>query len=345
MAGSRHPHSKVVHLPQLAPGGRPPPATTHPDPIATAPAEVPILSTSSSGPRLMLAGKEAMAAAAKILPQAIAIDVPSAMGTVRLNPGSIWRGNRMLLNPAPLYVWYTIDDRLYEWNTALFVRDEWFSAMSEGAASAHWLVILGEAEMALLTGIFVPWYILLGVSCARLGIFYLTNKQAVNNAFTYGPDVIRQLLALRDSHPVLFHKLLVQAGKDALSNLPGSVNAEDVAFFVGRVIKSSLETVGVLTVEKLIEIALKDAGLVTAAHLPSVTARAVGATASAYADQLKSQMEAAGFTLTKGEAESILNEALAQPDTSSRLQALQDACNKLKPSTDALIQALLGPRP
>jgi hypothetical protein len=342
MAGSRHPHSKVVHLPQLAPGGRPPPAATHPDPIATAPAEVPILSTSSSGPRLMLAGKEAMAAVAKILAQAIAIDVPSAMGTVRLNPGSIWRGNRMLLNPAPLYVWYTIDDRLYEWNTALFVRDEWFSAMSEGAASAHWLVILGEAEMALLVGIFVPWYIMLGVSCAKLGIFYLTHKQAVNDAFKYSPEVIRALLALRESHPVLFHKLMVQAGKDVLSNLPGSVSAEDVAFFLGRVIKGALEAAPELTLRGLLDIAIHVAKLVAVVHLPSVTARAVGAAASTYADQLKSQMEAAGFTLTKGEAESILSEALAQPDTSSKLKALEDACNKLKPSTEVIGRALTG---
>lgn len=339
MPGSRHPHSKGTHLPHAGHGGRA--ATSHVPrgPIATAPAEAPLI---GSGPRLMLAGREAMAAVAKILPQAHALVVPSAMGSVELRPGSIWSGNRMLVYPAPLYVWYTIDDRFYEWNTALFVRDEWFSAMAAGAARAHWLVILGEVEMALLTGIFVPWYILLGVSCAKLGIFYLTHKKEVDEAFKYGPQVLSALNSLRKSHPLLFHKLLVQAGKETLENLPGSVSAEDIAFFLGRVIKGAMEAGAELTLGGLIKIAIHVAELVALAHLPSVTGRAVGAAASAHAEEFKRRLEAAGFTLTKGEAESILREALAQPDTNAKLQALEDACKKLAPSLEVLGRALTG---
>ncbi len=94
MPGSRHPHSKGTHLPHAGHGGRA--ATSHVPrgPIATAPAEAPL---TGSGPRLMLAGPEAMAAVAKILPQARALVVPSAMGSVELRPGSIWSGDRMFI--------------------------------------------------------------------------------------------------------------------------------------------------------------------------------------------------------------------------------------------------------
>jgi len=62
----------------------------------------------------------------------------------------------MLFYAAPLYVWYAIDDRIYEWGTGDFLRDEWFSALSEGARRASHMVTIAKVEFALLSGIFAP---------------------------------------------------------------------------------------------------------------------------------------------------------------------------------------------
>jgi hypothetical protein len=336
---SRLPHSKGHHVRHLAPGGRPAHAGSPRGPIATAPAEV---SLSSSGPKLLLAGEAAMNAVKKILPQAQVLRMPSGMGDVELRPGSIWSGNRMLIYAAPLYVWYTIDDRFYEWNAALFIRDEWLNALATGAARAHWMVVVAEAEMALLTGIFVPWYVLLGVSCAKLGLFYVDHKKEVGEAFEYGPKVLSILNDLRKSNPILFHKLLVQTGKDVFKNLPSGITAEDVAFFVGRVIKGAMAAGPELTLEGLLKIARHVGLLVGLVHLPGIIGRAAGVAAKQHAEELREQMNAAGFTLTKGEAEAILHEALSQPDTGAKLQALEDSCKMLAPSLDAIGRALTG---
>jgi hypothetical protein len=249
----------------------------------------------------------------------------------------------MLIYAAPLYVWYTIDDRLYEWNTPAFVRDEWLTAEATGAARAEWMVVVAQVEFALLSGIFLAWYVLLAISCARLGVLYLSHRGEFDQAFAQGPKVISLLLDLRKSHPLLFHKLLVRAGKDVLNNMPNGVTAEDVAFFIGRLIKGAAAAAPELTLKVLVKMAASVAGLVTLAHLPSITAHAVGIAAKAHAEQLKKEMEAAGFTLTRGEAESILHEALAHPDTKDKLAALEEACKKLAPSTEALGRLLTGP--
>lgn len=344
MPGARQPQSTGTQLNHVTATGAAGP-TTNPGPLGTAPAEVPVLSSMTSGPRLLLAGKEAMAAVATILPQSHPLVVPSPLGPVELRPGTIWAGRKMLLYAAPLYVWYTIDDRLYEWNTPAFVRDEWLTAIAKGAATAEWLVVVAEVEFALLTGIFVPWYILLALSCAKLGILYLTHRQLFNDAFKYGPDVLEKLLALKSSHPQLFHKLLVQAGKDVLVNMPKGITAEDVAFFLGRLIHAAAEAGAELTLGMLVKMTLKIAGLVTLVHLPNFAAHGVEAAAKARAEELKKQLEDAGFTVTKGEAEAILREALSQPDTKDKLKALEDACQKLAPSMETLGKLLTGTPP
>ena len=145
-----------------------------------------------------------MAAVAEILPTAHAILVQTAEGPVELKPGTIWSGNKMLFYAAPMYVWYAIDDRIYEAGTGEFIRDEWMNALSEGAKRAsHWVTI-AKVECALLSGILVPWYVLLGAACAKLGLFYATHKREVNTAMEWAPKVIS---LLQDLEAPLAHPL------------------------------------------------------------------------------------------------------------------------------------------
>ena len=55
----------------------------------------------------------------------------------------------MLVYAAPLYCWFTVDDRLYEWQTWRFVQDEWFHALAEGTSRGAYRESVAKAEVAL----------------------------------------------------------------------------------------------------------------------------------------------------------------------------------------------------
>jgi hypothetical protein len=292
-----------------------------------------------NGPKLINSGQPAMAAVAKVLPSAKPITVPSSLGTVELKPGTIWSGNRMLVVATPTSVVYSVDDRLYEWGTGSFVRDEYLNAFPTAAASAsHWVTI-AQVEFALLSGIFVPWYVLLGMSCAKAGLFYKTNQQVVDEAFRQGPKVLKLLQDLRRRSPTLFDALMKSAAKDLLANLPSGVSAEDVAFFVGRVIKGAAAAGPELTIGALVKIVATVAALVTATHLPSIAAHTAAHAAGQKAAELKRALAASGYTVTDAEAKAIVKEVMSQPDTHAMLRQLEQACKALVPTLTQLKSA------
>ncbi len=287
----------------------------------------------------MNTGKEAMAAVAKVLPTAHTIIVPSSMGTVELKPGTIWSGNKMLFYCAPLYVWYAIDDRIYEWGTSDFIRDEWFNALAAGAQRASHMVTLAKVEFAVMSGILAPWYVMLGMACAKVGLFYAGNKSAVDSSLAQAPSVIDLLRDLQRRSPTLFNKLMLTAAKDLLINLPSGVTAEDVAFFVGRVIKGAAGAAPDLTFGVLIKIVSVVAAIVTATHLPSIAAHAVAGAAATKAAELRAKLSTAGYTVSEAEAKTILAELISKTDSASKLQQLETACKALLPSLEVLNKA------
>ena len=291
------------------------------------------------GPKLINSGKPAVEAIAKVLPQAQAIRVDSNLGPVELKPGTIWSGNRILILPSTMTVTYAIDDRLYEWGTGTFIREEWISALGKaGQSAAHWVVI-AQVEFALLSGIFVPWYVLLGLGCAKTGLFYKGNQQAVDAALRDAPKIVRLLLELRRRCPVLFNRMATTAAKELLTNLPSGVSAEDVAFFVGRVIKGGAAAGPELTLGALIKIAATVAGLVAATHLPGIAMHTAAHVAGKKAEELKRALTQAGYTVSEVEAKTILKEVLSKPDTPAMLKQLEVACKALLPSLNQLKNA------
>jgi hypothetical protein len=291
------------------------------------------------GPKLINSGKAAMEAVAKVLPTARAIVVPSNLGPVELKPGTVWSGNRMIVLPSTMSTIYVIDDRLYEWGTGAFIREEWLSAMAKGVTSAaHWVTV-AQVEFALLSGIFVPWYLLLGLGCAKSALFYKSNQQAVDAAFRQAPEAMRLLQDLRRRCPTLFNKMASTAAKDLLTNLPQGVSGEDVAFFVGRVIKGVAGAGPDLVFSGFLKIALTVAGLVTATHLPFIAAHTAAHMAAAKAAELQRALQQAGYSVTESEAKTIMKEVLAQPDTPQKLRQLEAACKALLPTLNQLKNA------
>jgi hypothetical protein len=288
------------------------------------------------GPQLKLTGKEAMQAVAKILPTSHDVTVNSSLGIVTLKPGTIWSGNRLLFEAGITYVRYAIDDRIYEWNTSDFIRTEWFDALSKGASTAKGWITVAKAEFALLSGIFCPWYMMLGLSCAKVGLFYTSHKREVDAAFKYAPKVIELLGDLKKRSPTLYSKLVNTWMKETLVNLPSGVTAEDVSFFVGRVIKGAAGAGPDLVFGTLLKVMGKVAAIVTATHLPSIAGHALANVASAKAKELQTQLRAVGFTVTESEARTILADLLSKRDTIEKLRGLDLACRAMLPSLQAL---------
>ena len=291
------------------------------------------------GPQLLLSGAEAMRMAGVILKDAHPLVLPSSMGPVRLVPGTVWAGRRMLIYVAPLYCYFSIDDRLYEWSTAKFIQDEWFNALATGASRAsHWETI-AKAEAALVCGIFFPWYVMVGITCAQMALLYFTHKKLVDDIFEKAPPVIAKLRELKQKYPEQYNRLWVTVARDLLTNLPSGVSLEDVAFFVGRVIKGAAAAPE-LTLRVLLKIIAITAPLVALTHLPSMTGHVLEQETKKRAKELQQKLAEAGYTITLEEAEMIIKDSLSRGDASLLLEDLKKAIDALNPSLEELIKAL-----
>ncbi|MCW5979538.1 MAG: hypothetical protein KIT09_15780 [Bryobacteraceae bacterium] len=292
-----------------------------------------------NGPKLLSTGRQAVECIAKVMPTAPTITVRSSLGDVELRPGTIFSNRKILVYPSPMTVYYAVDDRLYEEGTALFVRGEYLNAMSAGAARAMPMVHLAKAEIALLTGIFVPWYGMLGLTAAKVGLLYSAHKKEFDSALQKAPAALRTLLEVRRRYPELFRRLMLTSAKEFLVNLPNGVTAEDVAFFLGRVIKGA-GGVPELTLGQLAKVVARVAVVVGSLHAPSMAARGMASAAATNAAALKAQLAAQGLRVSQEEANVILREILADPKGVERLRELENACNELAPVLRCLTAAI-----
>jgi hypothetical protein len=294
----------------------------------------------SNGPQLKLVGEEAMKAAAAAFASAHVLEIESPLGRVRLVPGSVWAGRRMLVYAAPLYCWFTVDDRFYEWQTWRFVQDEWFHALAEGASRAAYWESVAKAEVALVCGIFFPWYVLLGLACAQVALLYIQHGVVIRAVFERAPAVLDAIENLRTRHPVLFDKLLRKVAAELLVNLPKGVTVHDVAFFVGRVIRGAAAAGPALSIKAMVRICLATAAIVSATHLPNISAHVVATEAKKHAAEYQRKLAEAGYSVTLDEAEAILKDSLSRGDPTASLEAIERSVNALLPSLDQLSEAL-----
>jgi len=225
-------------------------------------------------PHLVATGADTATLVARLLPTAAAITLSTSLGPVLLTPGTIWGEDKLLVLATPMTVYYTIGHNLYESSTSTFLRAYWIDALSAGAKRAEHWVIIAKVEIALLEGIFVPWYLLLGISAAKLGLFYLAHREVVNAAIRQTPRILGLLDDFYQRYPVLFEHLAYNLGKQVFVSIPRGVDAQDVAFFLGRLLHGATELPEV-TLTAFVRLALKSATLVALAHLPGAAARGV----------------------------------------------------------------------
>jgi hypothetical protein len=127
-------------------------------------------------------------------------------------------------------VYYTIGHNLYESSTSTFLRAYWLDALSAGQAGRA----LGGHRQGRdrlprrhLPALVFP----LGISAAKLGVFYLTHREVMNTAIRQTPRVLELLVDFYRQYPVLFEHLAYNLGKQLIVSIPRGGGPEDVAFF------------------------------------------------------------------------------------------------------------------
>jgi len=286
-----------------------------------------------------MSGEEAMRVAAQVLATSHAVTVPSSLGDVVLRPGQLFSNDRLLISPSWSTVYFTIGDRLYEMGTAAFLRDEWLNAMSAGMQKAAWLIPIAKAEMALLAGFFVPWYLMLGVACAKTTAIYVDHKEQFAVVWKHAPKALEALQKLRREHPTFFNKIMSKVAHDTFTHLPDGVTGEDVGFFVGRVLHG-IDGLPEVTIGAIIKVTASVAWKITLLHLPNVIAHAAEAAAHQHAEEFRAYLQGIGYTVTVDEATAILKDAIARRDLEATLQQLEQACKALAPSFQELENAI-----
>jgi hypothetical protein len=304
----------------------------------------------SQGPKLLFSGQAAASAVTRLLPTANTITVIGGFGPVELRPGTIWSGDRMLISADTVLTYYTIGDGLYEWSTAAFIREEWFRAAGQAAAQAELFVKLAKVEIALIEGLLVPWYFLLGVSAAGLGLSIYHNRATYQAALDQAPRVIQLLRDFKERCPTLYKRLLTTAAKETLANLPSGVTAEDVAFLLGRIVGGmagatlqggrGLYTVATAAAPVVILRTVKTVLLVIGMHSIGIAGRALKQAVADRISNLQTELAAQGTTITWEEAEQIIREIEANPDTPRKLEELHQSIEQLLPYLERLSRAL-----
>jgi hypothetical protein len=287
-----------------------------------------------TNPRLVARGIEAHKIAAKLLQPPTFTLVQSSLGPVNIQSGTIMFSKRLVVL-ASYQVAYIEGDSLYAMGASDFIRDEYFLAMSEGAGRAAWLIPIAKAEMALITGILCPWYLLLGVTAVKTAVFYHLHKAQCDKAFQLAPRVISNLNLIRQKHRTLSNKLASSAARDILVNLPSGVTIEDVAFFVGRCIKG-IAGLPEATLAPILLCVGKVALLVTGAHLPSIVAHTASNEARRTLMDLKTKLQEARIITNDQEALQILRDFSADPNTEKTLRELTTDCQQLVPVLETL---------
>lgn len=287
-----------------------------------------------TNPVLIASGLEAVAIVAKLFSSGDSeTAMTESLGKSVWKQGTIVEGPyspRMVVSIGYPRVWYVEDDRLYEWSLPFLARDTNFIAFARGVTQAKLFIQLAKVEIALLSGLFVGICQLIVVSVVGLSLKYYAHREVFNSAVQKSPKAIRNLIELRRKYPVLFSSLIRAAAKDILTHLPEGVSGEDVAFFIGRVVKG-VDGLPTVTIGTVIRVATQTAAIVSAAHLPAITAEAAKKAAEERAEELAARLASAGIHLSKEEAEKILHEQLSQKESLQTLRELSETMGELLP--------------
>lgn len=309
------------------------------------------------GPHLLSTGLAAALAVQKHMPSAQPITVSSALGWVRLVPGTVWDNDKMLVWPTEMVVFYTEGPNLYEVPTWLFLRTFYLDAFARGVRRAeHWEAI-AKVELALLEGAFVPVWAIVIATLGGAALKYVHHKQQIDPALRQVPHIIRLLGELHKREPALFDLLLRSFLRELLEvvkNLPRGIRAEDIAFFLGRLFHKDWmpspvswfkggpeppmwmveHTIGSLRHVLWVTLAV----MVT--HSPGMAVNLAKQSVEHTLDEWRAAMKREGISVTREEARVLYDELRAHPEAEQRLRVLEAALREFLPAVKLLAEVL-----
>lgn len=320
-------------------------------------------------PRLLFMGRQACEMTAQMLPASHSILVGSENGVVELCSGSIFDGEMLLIYASPQQVIFTKGDQAFECTAQQFVKHQWQSPTVR-KISERGTIRLAQEECAILQSIFVPWYEVLNISVARVGIFYYSLRETMEQALTLAPSVQQIINVCRSRYHKLFNPLpsSTDAGS-AIHDLSLYITREGTARFLAQLIKDPArppkQTLGALQrmINKIIAIVLKTVEALevlfyeviawdvtklvvmyffppAGALMPWVQYDDVKAVAIAeYAQYLALRLGEEGFYLSQAEATAILTQMVDDPGTILKLRDLDALLQHFIPVVDKLHSA------
>lgn len=284
-----------------------------------------------NNPQLLATGQDSLSVAKKYLNQPSKVEA----GGVRLESGMVLPSGRMLIYVSSHKLVYLELDRLYLFGTQAFIRDENFIAMARGVKSAEWFVTVAQFEVTFLIGIFVPFYLLLGLTAGKSAIIYYSHKKEFDLAFKYAPRIIINLIHLREKHRTLFNKIAFQSLKEVINNLPSGITNEDIAFFLGRCIKGAAGLPDI-ALRPLLKVIIKTALAVSFTHLPSVISHTMANQARSRLEYLDNKLKQAGIYANHHELHLIIRDLDQDKHFKERLRQLESDCISLIPVLETL---------
>ena len=293
--------------------------------------------TSTQHPKLLLMGPSAVTATAKLMLSARPTRVNSSFGVVDLVPGSVWQGNRVLIDCSDMVVHYMVGTQLYEWNTQSFVRDAWLTGMGIGASQAQWLVHLAKVEREFAMGLFVPVAGIIGLTCAQILVVYANHRKAFAIVQKHASGIIADLRILRRENPTLCEKVLAKVGGEIVSHIPDGISAEDIAFWLGRILKGAIGALPDLKATKLAKILVTVTAIVGLTHSLGISARS-GQAAVKQAD-VETTLKQLQVAVTSADAAKIALELNAAKDSKQALKRLQESITAVMPSVLEIFEA------
>ncbi len=284
--------------------------------------------------KLLMRGEQAMKTAAKLMRGARPVNIP---GRGILRPGTIWMGNKMLVYAESMRVCATVEDRLYEWGIGDWYREAEIQGLQRAAAAAKGWCVLAEAEMAVICELMAPWYMVLGLTGAKVGLFYHTNKREIDQALQVAPRAISLLAYAKRKYPLLCKKLAEGAAKEVVIGVKDQVmTTEHVASFLADVLKDLTEDPE-LAIGHLATLLGKVAfAVMVKKGLAGMVARSAIAAANQRGTELVTYMNHVGYKTTLAEANAITQELAKDPAAPAKLNQLDSTLRALLPALKKL---------
>ncbi|HKP64594.1 MAG TPA: hypothetical protein VJV78_47990 [Polyangiales bacterium] len=243
-----------------------------------------------------------------------------------------------------MVVHYISGEQLYEWNTMTLVRDTWLTGLQHGAARARWLIHLAKIEREFLFGLFVPMAGMIGMTCARVLVIYSNHRPAFATVQKYYGLIKEDLKIVKAENPTLYSKVLEKIAIEVVGDLKDGVGAEDVAFWLGRILcgvagikkfnEVGIQQVTTAAVARIIAFVTVAVGVV---HSPGIARRGVKS-AIEHAD-IEKILKELQLTLPPLEVAQIALEMNAAKGSIAALERLKTNFTAVKPAFDEICEA------